>query len=566
MNGAEPKSFSLSDRVSVRLCVLSIFVLAAIVRFACLGSNPAGVFRDEAEKGYSAYSLARVGGVFDFFAPPDLWSRRGIEIPYLQHWPSFVNVWGSLTSTIYQYSALPFVAIWGPNAWTVRLPAAIVGSLTVLLSFFLARRLTGRLDVALWTMTLMAFSPWHAVFSRWAQQGVFVPLLTTCALLAFLHFIEERRAWRFVLLSSLAFGVAFYAYSGAEPFLIALWLAMAWIFRRELLARWKTALFGAVVLALLVAPTFHALLRDGGAGMGRFERLSVWGAAAPFTTRLRVFLTNYSIHFSPQFLFLTGDPLDRHSLRGFGEMLHVEFPFLLAGVWIALRRRTLSDRFLVGWFLLFPLSAALTNEGIPHALRTLHAVPCAQILSAMGLVEILGWVRKKWGGWARRAVVGLVAANVAVFLIALFAYYPHYSAMDFEYGVREAIQAAREAAREAGAKNARLYVPVKGGAPRAPELYYFLTATPPEIFLEEGTAGAGVWIMRGVPVPSHLGRLLRSGDSVLMSAALFHPGGAYADEPLPPEIERRSIYWFSRPFSKERIEIFRVLSHKGTTP
>ena len=545
-----------------------ILLSAGLLRFLFLGSNPAGVFRDEAEKGYSSYCLLKVGGVFDFAPPPAAAPQPGApHAPLLRRWPLFVDVWGSTTSMICQYAALPFVAAGGLNAWTVRLPSAIVGTLTVLLVFLLARTLSGRGDVATWAAAFTAFSPWHVVFSRWALQGIFVPFFVCGGLLAFLGSLEAApqeaaapqkaasssrrvargRAAGLLTLSALCFGLAFYSYAGAQPFLLLFWPLAALVWRKPILARWKACLWALPVFALILVPTLFVTFGGGGAGMGRFSALSVFGMEAPFSSRLLLFLRNYLSHFSPQFLFLTGDTLPRHGFPGFGVMLHVEAVFLIAGIYTALRgakaRGAKTDgakvgghapayRFLLGWFLLFPFSAALTNEGIPHALRTLHAVPCPQILSAMGAVAALEWLRGKWGVWARRTAVALVSLDAAAVVFVLFLVYPRWSAESFEYGIREGVEMAwGKQTGPAPERRGNLHVLVGGVLTGVPELYYFHLRVPPRDILERGFDGAPLREYPPHATPEKVLEQLRPGDAFLMSSGAYpafapalHPG------------------------------------------
>lgn len=460
-------------------------LLAAILRVSCLGTNPAGVFHDEAEKGYSALSVLKIGGVLDFVPRPG-----AATWPVFHPFPLFVNVWGSTTSMIYQYAAAPFVAVGGLNAWTLRLPAALAGTLTVALAFFLALALTGSRAVALWAMLLLAVSPWHLMFSRWAQQGIFVPLLVSTALVLLFRALNDSRRRIEWMGGAVAFGLAFYAYSGAQPFLLLFWCWLAVVWRRELLARRKMVLAAAAVLALTLLPTFYSMLRGGGAGMGRFNTLSVFKAAdeagnlLPLAARALLFIKNYLSHFSPQFLFFTGDALPRHGLPGFGVMLHVEAVFLIAGILRATHRRAPGDLVLLGWFLLFPFSAALTREGIPHALRTLHAVPCPQILSAVGAAAITDWLRA-----GRRPVLAafpgaLVCLNALAIVFSLFLVFPRWSAPWFEAGIGEALHLTRGAGRT---------VVISGGAqdggnlPFYYELYYYHAVADPRALLKAGT-------------------------------------------------------------------------------
>ncbi|MFH0795411.1 MAG: hypothetical protein V2A74_15430, partial [bacterium] len=54
----------LRRRESIYL--LLILLAALLLRVVDLGSNPPAVFRDEAEKGYTAWSLLELGGYCDF--------------------------------------------------------------------------------------------------------------------------------------------------------------------------------------------------------------------------------------------------------------------------------------------------------------------------------------------------------------------------------------------------------------------------------------------------------------------------------------------------------------------
>src|SRR5690606_12913445 len=103
-------------------------------------------------------------------------------------WPVFIEVFGVTTSAIYQYATLPFLIFPGLNEWTVRLPAATAGVTTVLVTWMLARRVWGW-QAAAWAAGLLAISPWHVPLSRWAQQGVFLPLLFVLAAWALARFL-----------------------------------------------------------------------------------------------------------------------------------------------------------------------------------------------------------------------------------------------------------------------------------------------------------------------------------------------------------------------------------------
>jgi hypothetical protein len=523
-------------KVRLRWIAGGLFLLALFLRLVELDRLPAGFFHDEAEKAYSAFSVARVGGVFDFTNLHSATlgvSNSNVAVPAFVRLPLFVNVWGSYTSMAYQYSALPFLSARGLEVGAARLPAVLAGALTVLGAFGLALRLTRRTRCAVWTALFLAVSPWHLVFSRWAAQGILVPLFLGLAIWAWFGvFRRDRVCQRRLLVSAVCFPVAFYCYSGAEPFLLAFWVGLAWIWRREMVRHARALVPAALVFLILLIPTLVALLGGSGEGMGRFNRLSVWGMDAPLTIRVLVFLKNYLAHFSPQFLFLSGDANPRHAVEGFGELLWVEAPLLVAGLLRVCKRarnpRARAERLLLGWFLLAPLSAALTNEGIPHALRTLHALPCPQILCALGVLDLGGWVRRRWRGgkWLARGGAIVWGLNASVFLAAFFVLYPVQSAPVFEYGLGQALSAFREKGDTPqgteSSLNRRLYYLPDDQLPFVWELVAFHLRVSPERIREKGMAAFPVTPLSLQAIdPLSLLRKLNPSDAVLVSQPVF---------------------------------------------
>ncbi|MBN1517447.1 glycosyltransferase family 39 protein [Candidatus Sumerlaeota bacterium] len=503
----------------------ALLLIGATLRLALLDVNPAGVFHDEAEKGYSAWSLARIGRVIDFTAP--IAHEPGGEAYQTTRWPLFINVWGSHTSAIYQYAALPLIAAFGPNNWTLRLPAALAGTLTLLFCFLLIRELYDEKTAFIATV-LLAFSPWHLVFSRWAAQGIFVPLFV-CAGLWLLargaktmanstaeggcatSTIAQRHPAHWFG-AAVCLGLAFYSYAGARPFLLLFFCWVAWLWRKELLAEKKWSVPAVALLALMTGFTLYCMLSGGGERMERFNRLSVFNQPGG----VGLFLRNYLAHFSPLFLFFTGDAQPRHGLPLCGVMLHVELPLFLMGLWTLGKRRSREDLLLLGWFLLSPISAALTNEGNPHALRMLHAIPSTMAISAVGLSALREhWQKSRRQGaiqWLWRAAL----LNGIFVALILFYRYPQYSVYAYESGLREAIERADALGTQYAPDGYRIIDPLYGGYPPIPDLFYFLGHVEPEDALQDGPQASRFMLNRQYLRSGELARQLSLGDSVII--------------------------------------------------
>lgn len=397
---------------------LLIVLIAGIFRFLpSLGECPPGLFRDEAEKGYNAWALATTGGVVEFSAAPpapgapeDAPARAVLSY---RRWPLVIDVMGVKTSAIYQYAAAPFVRVLGLTPAATRTPAAVAGTLTVALLGIVLLRVwppSFALAAALW----LALSPWHVVFSRWALQGIFVPLFLAVVLagLAALHRprrtaagepdpladgLRDRPPFLALPLACAGLGLAFYAYSGAQPFIVAFAAGLVFFYRGSIAARPLSFLLGLALFLLFAAPRIWSVATAGGGA--RLASIAVWGAdpGQPDPSALQTFFSfvrNYLAHFNPMFLFFRGDTLARHGIPGVGQLLPVDVVFLPLGLWTAFRRRLPLRRTLLLLFVTAPFSAAITRVGIPHALRSLPMVLPAAVWGGLGVATAALYVHQ----------------------------------------------------------------------------------------------------------------------------------------------------------------------------
>src|SRR3989344_6380992 len=102
--------------------LIYIVSLAFILRLIGLGSFPVGLNPDEASQGYSAYSILKTGN--------DEWGNR-LPITSIK---SFLDY----KAPLYTYLTVPSVAIFDLNRFSVRLPSALIGVVSVYLIYFLA--------------------------------------------------------------------------------------------------------------------------------------------------------------------------------------------------------------------------------------------------------------------------------------------------------------------------------------------------------------------------------------------------------------------------------------------
>ena len=231
----EMKRAERMERVTAAL----LLVLGAVLRLAALRALPFGLNQDEASAGYEAFALLTAGI-----------DRCG------KSWPVLFISWGSGQNVLMSYLAMPFVALFGLSEWTIRLPNAISGCLTLLVFWRMARDAGGR-RFGLLALFLLVINPWHVMMSRWALESNLLPffLLTGiwCTALA------REKPWALVGAAA-CFGIGLYAYGTAFFFLpVYLLCAIVWLRRDLRPASFCTAL---ALFLLLAFPIALCQLRD----------------------------------------------------------------------------------------------------------------------------------------------------------------------------------------------------------------------------------------------------------------------------------------------------------------
>jgi hypothetical protein len=381
--------------------VILVVLLGGCLRMIGLEKCPNGFFRDEVEKGYNAWALASTGGVLHMDPQDGLhWERT----------PWMVSVMGTHTSAIYQYLTVPMVAAGGLSIRSTRMTAAFVGTLTILLLACLVSRMLGVI-AGVFAGAWLGFVPWHLVFSRWALQGIFVPFFMVITLFG-IYGIERDRKWGLpVALGSL--GLLFYSYSGAQPFVIAWAVCLFIIYRRKISWHRPWTWVAFILFLAPVIPTLMVRLEPGGSE--RIQRISIWGDADSIPIILGRFIRNYFSHLDPRFLFLSGDSHPRHSPPNMGQLLPADLFLLPVGLVYSIRKRMIMAAPLIAALLCAAVPAALTREGIPHALRSVGMlIPCV-VFSAAGFGLIVVWIRKSLPTPRSGVIISLV---ILVCLIA----------------------------------------------------------------------------------------------------------------------------------------------------
>lgn len=431
-----------------------ILLLAAFLRFYQLGNNPPALDWDEASMGYNAYSLLKTG--------KDEFGRV---------WPISIRSFEDYKPAVYTYLIIPSIALFGLNEFATRLPSAVFGTLTVLITYFLVKELIDKeryleLSVKSEKITLLvtfflAISPWHLQFSRVAFESNTSLFFVFSGLLFFLKGLKKG-AW--LLLAAILLSISFYTYHA--PRLVVPLIILGWtIYYRGAVWKQKKFVICAIFIGLfLLIPFFKESFGPGRARLSSVTVLSADGRLEDSIKRteydeaqgnkLAKILHNrriiyalavakgYLDHFNLDFLFLTGDAPDRHHARDMGMLYIWEAPFIALAIIMLLKKRSFFP--IIWWFLVAPSASAITT-GTPHAVRALLYLPTYQIFSALGL--LLFFYNWKLPRQSRRRAFALVFVTIMIF-INIFYYFQMYyvhtpveASADWQYGYKQAIAA-----------------------------------------------------------------------------------------------------------------------------
>ena len=381
-----------------KLIIWGIIALAFFLRFYRLADYPA-LNADEAAIGYNAYSLLTTG-----------------KDEHGNSWPIHFQSFNDYKPGLYFYLVLPFVKILGLTELAVRIPGAALGVLTVLVLYLLVKELKiGNWKLEIVASFFLAISPWHLHFSRGGWE---VNAATFLIVLGLWLFFKALKNPKYFIFSISVFVLSLYAYHAARIIVPLLGLGLLLIYRNKLGRDMKmfgvSAALGLIILFPLVRDFTKGAVASRVAGVGLFadpgplsrineqrgEHEDFQGAGARLLHNKAVnygltFLENWADHFWGEFLFLSGDDIERNKVPETGQLYIFELLFVLAGL-AAIAKNSKNWSAVLIWLVVSPLAAALTFQS-PHALRAQNMVIPLTVISGYGFMKILELLGKIQG-------------------------------------------------------------------------------------------------------------------------------------------------------------------------
>jgi hypothetical protein len=389
---------------------LGLVVIATLfgfwLRTADLATLPVGVWYDEAVVGLGAQQV--------------LASPAFRPIFYIDNQNPAANIY---------LSALAMLVL-GETPLALRTVTAIAGTLGILATFLLTRRLFGSPRIALVAAWFVAVSSWHVTLSRFpTSTAIFTITLEAFILYFVTRGLQDRRPRDFVV-AGLLIGadLQFYFPARIFPATLVVLVLWAWFWQRSLRS---AALQGGALALLAVAVAVGPLAwfavrypeeynrRLGVASVfPEVERAGNWG---PLIDNVEKHLLMFNV---------AGDRNGRHNLPGRPMLDPLMAPLFVlgAGLALGLLRRPSGPTLLTWWGTMLLGGILSLNFEAPQSLRSSAAITPTLILAALPLGALWDrWVRSPWGTYGNPAAAARASSEPLSLRMLMLGAFPRLS-------------------------------------------------------------------------------------------------------------------------------------------
>ena len=387
------------------LIIFFILLLAAFLRLYRIMEDPPALYWDEVAIGYNAYSINQTG--------KDEW---GIS------WPVLFRSYDDYKPPVYIYTVALFQKFLGPTDFSVRLPSALAGILTVAFLYFLVYELTKRFSVSAISSLMLAISMWHIQFSRAGFEANLALMFVVLGIWMFL--LSLRVNIKLLFLSFISFGLSTATYHNAKIFVPVFLIILIVLFYDRIKKNLKVVALIGLISFIFYMPFLPAYFsREGQLRATAESILNQKG------NLILNFQQNFLVNFSFDYLFFHGDQAGRHSVKKLGELYVWQLPFILIGLYDLIKHRSKLSVIIFAWLILGAIPAAVTKVS-PHALRALLSVVPWQILTAIGLVKIPKLIP---------LTIPMAVFSLLLYLHLYYIHYPVAYAADWQDGYAQTI-------------------------------------------------------------------------------------------------------------------------------
>ena len=461
-NNVRSKAFTrpISNASNLRLSTwlfVGALILYLLTRLIRLPDFPIYFFTDEAIQAQHAVDLLRDG-----FRNP-----QGVLLP------TYFDNGGQYNLSLSVYVQILPTLLFGKSVWVTR---GVSTLLTMVAAVSLGLTLRNIFKLRLWWLgpMLLTITPAWFLHSRTAFETVLMGSLYAGFIYFYLRYHQGQQK---ALYPAILFGAAaFYSYSPGQVIMLTLTLML-------LIADWryhwehrKTVLWGIGLLILLSLPYLRfRITQPGSLSQHLIQLNSYWVKPLPLGQKIFQYLVNYLKGFNPLYwfwpkpsilewlwpdanlpawLFSTQHDLDRHTMRGYGHILWVTFPFWLIGLVKSIKRFKIpAYRMLLMATLAVPSGAAIVDWGITRGLA--FVIPTI-LITALGIETLFQRLYIQFKKWRFELISLLLFLALSLISVGMLVdtltngptWYNDYGLSGMQYGGQQVFTRAVEIVEE----------------------------------------------------------------------------------------------------------------------
>lgn len=385
--------------------LLLIIAFAFFVRFTHIETIPIGLYPDEAANGVDAVHALETGN-FQIFYEANF-GREGL----------FINIQAF------------FISLFGNTITGLKFASILFGTLSVLGIYLLAKELFHRRSAGLLASFMLATSYWAINFSRIGFRAIMTTFLLTFSFYFFFRGLRSQKLRDF-LYAGLIFGFGLHTYIAfrVAPLILVLLLPALMLSYEKFLRRfWKHGLMFILGAFIAAAPMlYYFFVSHPEDFSSRSSHISVFAPDINHGNLWGTLGKTFSISLIKYNFW--GDQNWRHNYPPYPVLDPFVGTFFLAGflfvIWQTVTllgkriregdrdTRLVTNIFLLGSLFIMLMPEFLTDEGLPHALRSIGTQMPVFLMATMTAF----WIFNK----ALRSQPGTKVALLSILTVSLF--------------------------------------------------------------------------------------------------------------------------------------------------
>lgn len=396
--------------------LIAVFIIVALwLLFTFrLTDAPPGINGDEAVIGYNAVLISQTGK-----------DARGNFLPLFSSVPNSLD-WKQPVTV---YATAVAFKLFGSSYFNLRAVSVVLAILSAFLLFLLLNQIKG-FKLALMGVFIFATTPIIMIQSHLALENIApVPFISFWLFMLYQYF--KKQNLKYVIFAAVSLSFALYSYLGLRLIILPLIiLSLAFLYFIDRRRAWFTFIISVAPFIILL---FLVKNQYPGSVLGLFRPHSI--------TSYQELVLPYISSFDPSFLFITGDVTPYHSTGKHGMFLLASLPLFVLGIIRIIQKKDKFLIFILITFFLIPVFFGLGST-IHRGSRLLALVPFFVMIAAMGFEYIS---RKKV---ISTILIFLMILNYADFLNDYWYYYPQRVKQEFAVPVHKAFELLKKLSKE----------------------------------------------------------------------------------------------------------------------